>query len=105
MAKDWTPRQILDQGLCTNSCLNATGREQHTCECPRCLGLLHSAGADQPIKGSGVRVEALLALLARRGVDVADVAGGDPDEGALIPLAAVTPPDVEQEGVAADATG
>jgi hypothetical protein len=91
MAKDWTPRQIVSRGLCTNSCLNATGRERHACECPRCLGLLHAIGADQPIRGSGVRVAALLALLAQRGDAVADAADVNPDDGALIPLASVTP--------------
>lgn len=91
--KDWTPRQILDQGLCTNSCLNATGREKHVCECPRCLGLLHSLGADQPIKGSGVRVAALLALLAQQDGDVPVASDVDPDDGALIPIAQVLPAD------------
>lgn len=89
--KDWTPRQILDRGWCRPGCLTATGRERNACECPRCLGLLHGIGADQQIRGSGVRVAALVALLERRDGAVPDV---DPDDGALIPLAQVLQADV-----------
>lgn len=90
--KDKTARWILEHNLCRPGCLNAVGREKHACECPQCLGVLHAAGANQVIKGSGVLIEALLALREKRGDEV-EVAEVDPDDGALIPLAQVQPAD------------
>lgn len=95
--KDWTARQILSSGWCRPGCLTATGREEHACECPRCLGLLHGLAADQPVRGSGRRVAQLLALLQQQ-TDRRDV---DPDDGALIPLAAVSPQEATAGGEAA----
>jgi len=85
--RDQTARQILDNGWCRPGCLTATGREKAACECPRCLGLLHGLAADQPVRGSGTRVAALIALIRQQ----ENPDGVDPDDGALIPLAAVAP--------------
>jgi len=110
--KDQTVLEILRHRprLCTPQCLCAYGLEEDACACPYCCGALHGLASGLVVEGSGRVVAALLAgvvaavkrRVRRRFRRIAVRLG---DEGALIPLAAVTPPDVEQEEVVANVAG
>lgn len=100
--------------LCTPQCLCAYGLEEDGCACPYCHGALHGLAAGGVVEGSGRIIAALLAgavavakrRTRRRYRHVAILRG---DDGALIPLAEVSPMPVTAgdvpEEVAVDAAG